>query len=67
MYIIHGVGTNDTIRGAIKKYNRHDLSEEKLLFLIDEFNKLNSFKVPKLGDQVKIPIKWTVNGEIPEG
>ena len=56
--ITHQFGPGDTVQGIIRKYNRHDMPQEFVEMLTEEFNKVNSDKnrVPRVGESFTIPI-----------
>lgn len=53
---IHRFAPNETIRAVIRKYHNRILSNEELIVLTEEYNKLNNYSIPRLGVECKIPI-----------
>lgn len=64
----HKFGPGDTVQGIIRKYNRHDMSQELVDKLIKLFNKINEgkSKVPRVGEVFTIPIHQFTQEEIQE-
>lgn len=58
-FVEHKFKLNETINGAIKLHNGHQLHPAELEALQQLFNELNNFIVPKPGQVVKIPL-WTL-------
>jgi hypothetical protein len=56
-FIEHQFKSNETINGAIKLYNGHDLTSDEIKELNSIFHLLNDDMVPRVGQTVKIPIK----------
>jgi hypothetical protein len=55
-YVEHQFGPGQTISGVIFLKNDHNCSEQEKVQLIEEFNKLNFNRVPRLGEVFKIPV-----------
>lgn len=55
-FIEYRFKSNETINGAIKFHNSHNLSDEILELLQLRFNELNNNIIPKPGQVVKIPL-----------
>lgn len=55
-YIPHSFGANQTIDGAIKLINGHDITPAQLKDLNMQFNFLNDKVVPRVGESMKIPV-----------
>jgi len=49
-------GSNDTIRGIIRKLNSHNLDESVLQKLMAHYNNFNNCAIPRVGSEVKIPM-----------
>jgi hypothetical protein len=45
-----------TITGAIKLHNTHLVTTEEMEALLEEFNRINDNRLPKPGNNFKIPI-----------
>jgi hypothetical protein len=59
IFVEHKFKTNETIAGAIKLVNGHQLHEAEMICLLRMYNELNGKVVPRPGQTVKIPI-WTL-------
>lgn len=55
-YVEHTFGPGETIRAIIRKKNHEAMTPQMLTILMNQYNELNGAEVPKLGEQVKIPI-----------
>jgi len=49
-------GQKDTIRAVVRKLNYQDMAPFMLDKLMDRYNELNGNRVPKMGEEVEIPI-----------
>jgi hypothetical protein len=45
-----------TIEGVIRRENSHDMDKNVVKLLVEEYNKANNYKIPKVGDIVLIPV-----------
>lgn len=52
----HYFGTNQTIIGALQLHNKHNIQHGKMELLLQVFNILNNYQIPKVGSTFKIPI-----------
>lgn len=58
-FVEHKFKLNETINGAIKLHNGHQLHPAELEVLQQLYNELNNNTVPKPGQVVKIPL-WSI-------
>lgn len=61
----HTFGPGETVRSAIRKYNRYDMPDAIVEELIKEYKKINKEGVPRVGDAVKIPLYGFIGQEEP--
>lgn len=55
--VIHLFGMGQTVEAAIRYHHKNiTIPRSDMEELIKEFNRLNDYKVPKLGQQFKIPV-----------
>lgn len=52
----HVFGPRDTVYGALKKYNSHDMTEEELIVANIYYVIENKERVQRAGERVKIPV-----------
>jgi len=62
-HVDHTFGPGETIRAIIRKLNQMAVDDYDLKMLVNEYNKLNKFVVPRPGDKVKIPIFRRIDSE----
>ena len=55
-YVEYCFGPNQTINAILFLKNQHSFSETEKEMLLNEFNKINGYKIIRPGENVKIPI-----------
>ena len=54
----------DTVSGAIKKYNRYDVTEGEMKALLIEYRQINTDAIPRPGSAVMIPVLERHHAEV---
>lgn len=57
-YVLHKFRPTETIDAVIRLLGRHNLTQDQVLILRQEFNKINGRIVPRPGMTYKIPLPF---------